>query len=108
MVFSRGFVLLLAVTFVLAAAVGGLLTVEGSFAAFVANVGPLALAAFVGVVAILLGAAVANALAGSGGPQGPDGPTGADRREESNEWQDPPGVDDTDSGDNSGRDGDAE
>jgi len=54
---------------------------------------PLVLAAVVGLLALVLGAAVANALAGPGGPSGPDGPTAADRRLEANEWRDPPGVD---------------
>ena len=54
---------------------------------------PLVLAAVVGLLAIVLGAAVANALAGPGGPSGPEGPTAADQRREANEWRDPPGVD---------------
>jgi|AntRauTorcE11898_2_1112593.scaffolds.fasta_scaffold01583_4 hypothetical protein len=54
---------------------------------------PLVLAAVIGLLAIVIGAAVANALAGPGGPTGPDGPTGADQRREANEWRDPPGVD---------------
>ena len=54
---------------------------------------PVALSAFVGLLGILIGAALANALAGPGGPRGPDGPTPADRREDANEWSDPPGVD---------------
>lgn len=54
---------------------------------------PLVLAAVLGLLAIVLGAAVANALAGPGGPRGPDGPTAADQRQEGNEWRDPPGVD---------------
>lgn len=54
---------------------------------------PLVLAAVVGLLGIALGAAVANALAGPGGPTGPDEPTAADRRRETNEWNDPPGVD---------------
>jgi len=54
---------------------------------------PLALAAVVGLLAVVLGAAVANALAGPGGPSGPEAPTAADQRREANEWRDPPGVD---------------
>jgi hypothetical protein len=54
---------------------------------------PLVLASVVGLLALVLGAAVANALAGPGGPTGPDGPTPADQRREANEWRDPPGVD---------------
>lgn len=74
---------------------GGLLVrvLDGTGGGLDAVGDPLALAAVVGLLALALGAAVANALAGPGGPTGPDGPTAADQRREANEWRDPPGVD---------------
>jgi hypothetical protein len=74
---------------------GGLVVraLDGTAGGLRSVVDPLVLAAVVGLLAIVLGAAVANALAGPGGPSGPEGPTAADQRRDANEWRDPPGVD---------------
>jgi hypothetical protein len=91
----RRLVLALVLAVVGSVVLGGVLVtvLERSAGGLGAAGDPLVLAAVVGLLGIVLGAAVANALAGPGGPTGPDGPTPADQRREANEWNDPPGVD---------------
>jgi len=78
---------------VIAITVAAVVFAADDLAAYVGGASPFALAAVVGLLGVVIGAAVANALTGPGGPRGPDGPTAADRRPEANEWNDPPGVD---------------
>lgn len=90
---SRTLAAATAVAVAAAITAASLLADPSAIGEYVADADPVALSAFVGVLGILIGAALANALAGPGGPRGPDGPTPADRREDANEWNDPPGVD---------------
>jgi|GEM_PF-1074843 hypothetical protein len=90
---SRALAVATAIAVVGAITVASLLADPVAVGEYVADADPVALSAFVGLLGILIGAALANALAGPGGPRGPDGPTPADRREDANEWSDPPGVD---------------
>jgi hypothetical protein len=91
----RRLVVVLAFAAIAAVVLGGVLVraLEGTAGGLRAVGNPLVIAAVIGVLGLVLGAAVANALAGPDGPQGPDEPTGADRRRDANEWRDPPGVD---------------
>lgn len=93
MAWSRRIVVITGVLAVVVITVAAILLATDGLAAYVRGADPFALAALVGLLGIVIGAAVANALTGPGGPQGPDRPTAADKRREANEWNDPPGVD---------------